>query len=574
MLRELSIKNFAIIDDLQICFSDGLTILSGETGAGKSIIINAVKLLLGSRADAGLIRTGSENAELEVFFQIRPDTKVFEILKSNGYDISEGLVIRRIISRNERHRIYLNGHIATLQLLNSITENLASISGQHAHQLLLKEEQHLIILDQFGGLMLLREKVQKCFSEIMPLIRELNDMKVIRERQAARIRELEIQKQEILDAAVNPGEDSALERESALLRNGETLYQAVHGCIDELYNAQNAIVERLVEVKKILEKACQIDPELSPRAKGIIDATFQIEDIAEDLRTYLQEIPLDGHRLEEVETRLDTLRRLKRKYGGSLESVIAHLESVDHELLQIGNISDHILETETKIFELRNELISLTIKLSEKRRETAEIFAKKVEKELGSLKMDQTRFQILIQEIPANEITDPYLNFSLENKAIAITETGIDRATFMIAPNVGEVLKPLADIASGGELSRVVLALKAILAETESVETIIFDEVDAGIGGGVAEVVGEKLSSLSRYHQIICITHLPQIAKFGDHHFKISKHISSGRTRTIIQPLDKELRIKEIARMLGGKKMTKVTLDHAVEMLQIKKYND
>ncbi len=177
MLRELSIKNFAIIDDLQICFSDGLTILSGETGAGKSIIINAVKLLLGSRADAGLIRTGSENAELEVFFQIRPDTRVAEILNSNGYDVSEGLVIRRIISRNERHRIYLNGHIATLQLLNSITENLASISGQHAHQLLLKEEQHLIILDQFGGLMLLREKVQKYFFEIMPLIRELNDMK-------------------------------------------------------------------------------------------------------------------------------------------------------------------------------------------------------------------------------------------------------------------------------------------------------------------------------------------------------------------------------------------------------------
>ncbi|RLC12842.1 MAG: DNA repair protein RecN, partial [Deltaproteobacteria bacterium] len=261
-----------------------------------------------------------------------------------------------------------------------------------------------------------------------------------------------------------------------------------------------------------------------------------------------------------------TLQRLKRRYGGSLEAVLSHLESVEDELAGIENISGEISETEKRLSKLKSRLIHVAEELSEKRRHIAEILSEKVEKELSTLKMSQTKFKIQLQHIPINESTEPYLM----TDGNALGETGMDRTTFLIAPNIGESLKPLARIASGGELSRVVLALKAILAQTESVETVIFDEVDAGIGGSTAEVVGRKLSSLADYHQVICITHLPQIAKFGDRHFKISKHVSDGRTLTTIDPLDEKDRVREIARMLGGAKMTQVTLDHATEMLQEK----
>jgi len=563
MLRELSIKNFAIIDDLHICFSNGLTILSGETGAGKSIILNAVNLLLGSRATIQLIRTDAESAELEATFQIAFKSRVSEIMVQHGYNSSEELLIRRIISRNGRHRIYINGRLATIQLLNSITENLASISGQHEHQGLLKEEQQLLILDQFGGLVPLRKQVSKLFHEILPLITELKKLNAIKDRQSEHIELLEFQKKEIIQTSITPGEDSALEKERMRLKNGETLYQAVHGSIEALYNTQGAVVERLVEVRRNLDRVCQIDSELSSAAKGVADTTFQIEDIIEELRNYLKNIQIDEARLEDVEARLDILQKLKRKYGGSLDAVIAHLESIEHELSEVENISDKINATEAKLSELHSQLAKLALKLSEKRDHTAINLAKKLEMELTTLKMSQTQFQVFLRTISAGDKADPYL--TIDGKAI--DETGIDCASFLIAPNVGENLKPLAGIASGGELSRVVLALKAILAETESVETVVFDEVDAGIGGGVAEVVGKKLSFLARHHQVICITHLPQIAKFGDHHFKISKHVEQGRTITNIDPLGDEERIKEIARMLGGVEITRATIDHAREML-------
>ncbi len=564
MLKELSIKNFTIIENLHICFSDGLTILSGETGAGKSIIINAVNLLLGSRASAKLIRTGVETAELEALFKITPESRVFKILDEQGGKASEELLIRRIISRGDRHRIYINGHLATIQMLNQATENLASISGQHAHQGLLKEDLQLMIIDQFGGLTPIRNKIYGLFHEIVPLIQKLRKLNNIRDRQAEHINLLEFQKKEILDASIKPGEDASLEQEKIKLKNGEELYSAVYSSIEDLYSAKGAVVERLVEVKKNLDKATAIDPELTPKAKELSEATFRIEDIAEELRTYLKIITIDDKRLEEVESRLDILTRLKRKYGGTLEAVISHLETIDQELSGIENISGQINDIETKLSELHRELSGLSLDLSSKRSKTAKLLAKKVEKELASLRMSGTKFKISLQTIPASDNSDSHLVV----KGNTINETGIDQANFLIAPNVGEDLKPMASIASGGELSRIVLALKAILAEKGSVETLVFDEVDAGIGGSVAEAVGRKLSKLARYHQIICITHLPQIAKFGDNHFRITKNVSHGRTITSINPLNEKDRIKEIARMLGGMEITKTTLEYAREMLK------
>jgi len=564
MLQELTIRNFAIIDDLNISFPADLTVLSGETGAGKSIILNAVNLLLGSRANTTLIRTGAEVAELEALFQIAPKSDVVNIMEQHGYDASEGLLVRRLISRSDNNRIYINGRLSTMQILNSITENLASISGQHAHQGLLKEDQHLLILDQFGGLMFLREEVFQCFHQILPIIEKLKNLISTKEKQAERIELLEFQKKEITEASMVLAEDAALEKELTILKNGEALYQAVNGSIEELYSAQGSIVERLVEVKKNLEKAGRIDSQITLKAEGVAGVTFNLEDMVENLRTYLKTIQIDEKRLEAVEDRIDTLQRLKRKYGGSIEAVLKHLDSISQELFGIENISGTIADTEKELSLLHKKFVQLAETLSDKRNEKAKILAKKVVTELDYLEMSSTRFQISLKNTPADEKANSYLTVN----GNLLTETGLDRATFLIAPNIGEALKPLVSIASGGELSRVVLAMKAILAETDSVETVVFDEVDAGIGGSVAEVVGKKLSSLADHHQVICITHLPQIAKFANQHFCISKSVSDGRTSTSINPLNEKDRLKEIARMLGGVEITQATLDHAREMLE------
>jgi DNA repair protein RecN (Recombination protein N) len=428
---------------------------------------------------------------------------------------------------------------------------------------LLKEEQQLVIIDQFGGLVPDRYYVYQCFHEIVPLIRHLNDLKAKKDRQTEHIQLLEFQKREIQAAGLVPGEDAALEQERIRLKNSESLFQTAWDSIETLYDSQGAVVEHLLLITKNLEKASLIDPLLVSSAKRMAEIAFNVEDVAEELRTYLKKIEMDENRLEVVEDRLDIISKLSRKYGGSLDAVFLRLESIEKELLSMEGLTDDISDAEKRLSSLHNKLVEAATKLSEKRKKVAVVLAKKVEKELASLKMPQTQFKISFRTTPADSSNDPYLTIEKN----VVYETGIDQAVFLIAPNVGEPLKPLSSIVSGGELSRVVLAIKAILAQTESVETIVFDEVDAGIGGGVAEVVGRKLAALAKHHQIICITHLPQIAKFGDHHFSISKHVSEGRTKTSINCLSDSERINEIARMLGGEKITKATLDHAREML-------
>ncbi len=564
MLQELTIKNFAIIDDIQIALENGLTILSGETGAGKSIIINAVNLLLGSRATAKMIRTGAQAAELEALFQVQPGTRVAAIMEAHGYQADEGLLIRRIIARNDRHRIYINGQLATVQVLNTITANLASISGQHVHQLLLKEDQQLLTLDQYGDLMPLRTEVHRHYHQILPLSEELRALRAREDRQAEHLELLSYQKQEILDSDVLPDEDKHLSEEIKRLRNAESLLQAVHTSIDQLYSAPRSVIENLGEIRKQLDHATRLDSTLIPKTRTLADTTFQLEDLVQELRTYKDTVQIDPGRLETAEARLDTLTRLKRKYGGSLEAIARHLEAISEQLAAVENITTRISAMEETLHKLHNQLAQQAEELSRQRARTAISLAGKVEQELASLKMPRTQFKISLTPTKADPQSDPYLIWHHK----AINATGIDQTTFLIAPNVGEELKPLAGIASGGELSRVVLALKAILAANETVATVVFDEVDAGIGGGAAEVVGKKLAHLAEFHQVLCITHLPQIAKFGSHHFRISKHVIKGRTATAINPLSASERIQEIARMLGGEKITQTTIDHAREMLR------
>ncbi|MCP4158810.1 MAG: DNA repair protein RecN [Deltaproteobacteria bacterium] len=565
MLQELSIRNFAIIDDLNISFSEGLTVLSGETGAGKSIILNAVNLLLGSRATSKMVRTGTEFAELEAFFHITKGSDVYQLMEEHGYDPSEGLIIRRIISGNDRHRIYINGRIGTIQLLTSITQNLASISGQHAFQGLLKEDQHLSILDQFDNLRNLREGVSIAYKEIVPLINKLKELKDLQKRQSEHIELLTFQKKEIEEATLVALEDEELEKEKTKLRNSETLYQAVHSSIQEIYSHPGSVFEKLVNVKKEIEKSARLDFDLDTRSQEIEDIIFRVEDTASELREYRNNIRIDEGRLETVEERLDLLQKLKRKYGGTeatLDNIFSYYNEICTELNDVKNISSNIDDISEKLKKKHSKLSDKALKLSKKRAHAAKIFSDKIAEELSSLEMPDTSFEVLLTQEKA--IDGEGLNVS----GYKIDETGMDNAVFMISPNIGEALKPLSKIASGGELSRVVLAMKAILAEKDSVGTVIFDEVDAGIGGGIAEVVGKKITSLSNYHQVICITHLPQIAKFGNHHFKISKKVEDGRTSTSISPLDKEKRVEEIARMLGGIEITDATFNHAREMIE------
>jgi DNA repair protein RecN (Recombination protein N) len=563
MLQELSIRQFAIIDDIRICFDHGLTILSGETGAGKSIIINAVNLLLGSRASEKMVRTGAASAEVEALFRVDADSPVARSMESHGFSTAEGLLIRRIISRSDRHRVYINDRLSTMQVLKTLTRHMASISGQHAHQGLLKEDQQLLILDQIGGLLTLRKEVQEGFNGLLSLIQEYRTLIQSKGQQQDQTALLRFQQQEIQTAHITPGEDGDLAQEISRLKNAETLYETVHSSIDSLYSASGAVMEQLQDVGKRLDHASRLDADLASSSEALSETAYKIEDVVASLRAYLGRIQMDEGRLEEAEERLDLLNKLKRKYGDTLEAVLEREVAMGQELAQMENLSEKITHVHQRLLGHQKKTGALCEKLSHERQKAAKGLSRAVVTELLGLKMNQTRFQVSLTPVVPSSTPEPFLAAGDR----VMTETGFETARFLIAPNVGEALKPMSEIASGGELSRIVLALKAILAQTDAVETIIFDEVDAGIGGATADVVGKKLARLSRYHQVICITHLPQIARFGDHHFKIAKHIKNQRTATTIHLLTPDDRIHEIARMMAGDNVTEKTLDHASEMM-------
>lgn len=567
MLRELSIRNFAIIDDLSITFNDGLTILTGETGAGKSIIVNAVNLILGSRATPELIRSSGESAELEALFELAQGTAATQISMLLEVDITDGLIIRRVIHRNGRHKVYLNGRLSTNQMLAGINEHLATIAGQHAHQKLLNADYHLLVLDQIAGLTSQRAQVEHCYNNILPLIQKVSKLKRQLANQSEQNELLEYQYKEIQEAAIEPQEDERLEQECKLLRHSELLHQGAAGCEERLYGGSGSVTECLSEISATLQGLCQIDTKLSPLSDQLKTARFELEDVASELSKYIGGIEQDPARLETIETRLHLLQKLKRKYGGTLESVIGHRNSVEQALDAACTLPAQIAEAEMAQNTLRYELVAQSQVLSKKRQKAAIPFVERIQEELAAVGMPNTRLAVCFKPVPISEGMEPHLVLDRDGVAGGIESTGADRVEFMIAPNHGEELRQLARIASGGELSRMVLAIKAILATSSSVETLIFDEVDSGIGGSVAEMVGKKLASLGQFHQVLCITHLAQIAQFGKQHFKISKAVKDERTRTTISLLTREERVQELARMLAGANITQKALDHAEEMI-------
>ncbi len=564
MLSELAIKSFAIIDDIRISFKDGFTVLTGETGTGKSIIIQAVNLLLGSRASADLVRAGCDAAELEAFFEINENSSTFRLLRDQGLDGSEGLIIRRIISASGKSRVFINSRQSTLDLLKQVTENLAGISSQHAHQGLTKEENHLDILDTFANTMKLRNDVSQLYRRLLPLRKKI---KALTQRLKEKEKErdfLEFQINEITDADISANEDEALEKKRKSLVNASKIFEAVNRCIHEIYDSEGSFIERLSFLKNDIEKISIEDDHLERIIQQLSGTIFDLQDIVGGLRQYSSTIDLDPASLEITDQRLDLISKLKRKYGPTLEQVFEEYESMQQNLSETAEIELQIKKYEKEQNEFLKKIGQKAENLSKKRKLASDELSRLARKELNALEMGKAKFEVAFDRHTTKDPED-----IITAKGEKIGPAGIDKVSFLLSPNQGEVLKPLAKIASGGELSRIVLALKAVLSSTQSLETLIFDEVDAGIGGATSEKVGLKLKQLSEKHQVICITHLAQIAKYAVSQFRISKDVVNRRTCTTIVPLAQhDDRIDELARMIGGTQITDATRIHARELLE------
>jgi DNA repair protein RecN (Recombination protein N) len=554
MLQELRIKNFAIIDELNLSFLKGLNILTGETGAGKSIILNAVHLLLGDKATEEWIRSSEEEASVEALFDISGNPEVRERIKEKASHLQnagekDSLLIRRVVSRSGRGKVFINGNLATLGMLSEVGEGLLSIYGQHEHQSLQRVETHIDILDEFGGLLELREEFQNQYYGFISLSEQVEKIRAEKERSAKERELMGFQSKEIEASGIQFGEEESLREERTILTHAKKLMDFAHVAEETIYSEEGSTIEKIQKILNQGREMVAIDPSLSSSLKALESTLIQLEEIALAMRDYSRRVEINPMRLDEIESRLEEIDRLKRKYGSSIEEIFSFKRKVDAVLKSYASDEESLSELEGRLGPLRQTVIGLGEKLSERRKKVALELKKSIERELNSLGMKKSVFEIEIDSLP-------------------LSVKGVDRVEFLISPNVGEEVKPLAKIASGGELSRIMLAMKRILAKVGGRQVLIFDEVDSGIGGAMAEVVGRKLTELSRHHQVICVTHLPQIACFADQHHSVRKEVKSGRTITLVDRLDKESIVEEIARMLGGVKVTEKTRAHAKEMIE------
>ena len=555
MLSYLAIRNYAIIRDLEINFHEGFNVVSGETGAGKSILVGAVNLILGARASNELIRTGTAEASVEAIMQLKPSGCLCErYLSELGIDCGPELVIRRSISRGGRNRVFINDQAASVQQLQQLSPLLISVSGQHEHQLLLDPETHLGLLDSFGSL-------DEACSEVRAIYRAweekrdgLGRMRRAREHKAAQMDFLRFQIAELESAKILPNEDYELSKEREILKNAAALSCASQRAVHALYSEKGAVLERLSEVEKDLGAILNADPSQSGLGENLQQARIHLQEMTHALQRYAERIVFDPLRLAAAEERLAFLGRLAKKYGPTANEMLARLEDL-RKTAGAGEeaaLGEEAMERE--IESLRLAYLEKAGDLSRKRREAAERLSGEVSNNLADLDMPRARFCVRFSEGDGN--------------APLVSPTGLDRIEFLLSANPGEELKPLVRIASGGELSRILLALKTLLGRKEEAETLIFDEVDAGIGGRTAEMVGIQLNKLSKRHQIICITHLPQIACYGKFHYYVKKHAEGNETSTTISMLSESERLEELARMLGGISISEKVREHAKELLR------
>jgi DNA repair protein RecN (Recombination protein N) len=567
LLSELTITNFAIIDRIQLTLVPGLSVLTGETGAGKSIIIDAVSTLLGGRADAELIRAGTEGARVEGIFVLPPTLReeLTPLLHEQGLQDDSGgeLILARAINRSGRNVCRVNGRAVPLSVLAQLGERLVDIHGQSEHLSLLRVKEHLNFLDRYAGLQEQRAAVAEGVRALRRVREELASLHRDERELARRADLLQYQVHEIEDAQLLPDEEDELLNERKLLLNAERLSELSHSAYQTLAGGeeQHTIADLLDSVLRDLTELERLDAQVAAQRQVVEETTYQLEDLARMLRSYRDGVEFNTVRLQAVEERLDLIHGLKRKYGGCIPEILRFAQEAARELHAITHNEERMAELEQEQARLVADVGAQAAALSAERRAAAERLSTGIERELDELSMKQAHFVVDIQWKEAEE------GLLVEGKNYAFDLTGIDRVEFLISPNVGEPPKPLAKIASGGETSRLMLALKAVLSAADQVPTLIFDEIDQGIGGRAGGVVGLKLWGLTSEHQVLCVTHLPQLACYGDTHFQVDKAESEGRTVTRVRMLEGQERIEELAAMLGGP-AGKTQLRSAEEMFQ------
>ncbi len=555
MLQELRVHNLALIDTLHLDLaarSTGLIVLTGETGAGKSIILQAINLLTGGRGTAALVRGDCEQASIEAVFSVRPDhTEMQALLTEHTLVDGGGCLIRRVLTREGRSRLYINDQSVTTRLAGELTAHLINVASQHDHQMLLQARSHIDYLDTYGDLWELRRQFGGLFRRWRDASAELRQLEG-REQDKERQRDfLGYQLQEIRKAKVVAGEDEQLQQERDRLKASDGLMRAMGAASRQM---GERVMPAMAEIKKQVDQAAALDPTLGLLAERIGSARFELEDLAGQVERYLDEIPSDPSRLETIAARLAELKQLQRKYGATLEEVIEFARVAAESLAQLDSLDEQIALAGRRVEQAAAEMLHLAGELSQERRQAAKRLGRSMEQELASLSFPQAVFEVAIAE-PEQQGTE------------GIQASGRDTVEFLFSANPGEPPRPLARIASGGELSRLMLAMKCLLARRDQVDTVIFDEIDAGIGGQAASAVAAKISELAGHHQVFCITHLPQIAACADLHFRVEKQVEHGRTRTLIIPLDRDQRVGELARMLGGERPSPQTLAYAEELI-------
>jgi len=550
MLNELNIRNFATIDRLQVAFRAGFNVLTGETGAGKSIIIDAVGLLLGDRARPELIRAEADEATIEAIISLENAPEVMQRLVDEGFEATGELLIRRIISRSGKNRVYLNGALATLAQLQSVTSELVVIYGQHEQQQLQKPSAHLDMLDRYAGVDSELSACVETFSVVQHLRERMQALDLAERDRQQRLDLLSFQSQELAQASLRPGEDEELALERQRLLHAGRLAEVCAGGYAELYDGEEAICGRLATLAASQDALATIDPVFAELSAAVCQAQYNLEDVANRLRRYGDDVVFDPQRQSEIEERLALLAVLKRKYAPSLVEILQKQMEIDDELALLADVdvSRKALNRDLTVAEASFSA-AVTV-LSSRRQQAATELERAVGGELAGLAMERARFEVRLEPIDA-------------------AAKGAERCLFHLSANPGEPPKPLNRIASGGELSRIMLAIRRAVPQSEGTATLIFDEVDAGIGGIAATRVGEKLHGVACGLQVLCVTHLPQVAAFADWHYRVEKQQDDTVTRTSLVLLGSEERVLEMARMLGGAQVTERTLAHARELVSV-----
>ncbi len=562
MLQELSIKNFAIIESLSLTFEEGLTVLSGETGAGKSIIIDAIHLLVGGRGSSEYVRHGEKKAEIEGLFILDDDSHPsYEKAASFGIEIEEGMIIlRRDISSGGKSVCRINGKLVTIATLREIGASLIDIHGQHEHQELMNENLHLSLLDQFGGKEISSNlsSYREVYREYQTIYKQLTRLNESEQEMAHRLDLIQFQLKEIHDANLQMNEDEGLLEEKQKLMNFEKLFESLQTSYDSIQGERKGLDWTGLAMSH-LETAAEIDPQYEKTLEAVSNAFYMLEDAAHQVRGELDQLEFEPNRLDLIEARLNEINGLKRKYGSSVEEILSYSSKIEEEIETIMNKDSHIESLQHALRSLEKDLDLEAKTLSQTREKWAKKLTSNIHEQLKQLYMDKTKFEVKIEKRGEGK---PF-SFSDYKK------DGSDSVEFYISTNPGEPLKPLSKVASGGELSRIMLALKTIFSKHQGITSIIFDEVDTGVSGRVAQAIAEKIYQVALNSQVMCISHLPQVAAMADCHLFISKKLSHGRTSTAVKRLDEEEKIKEISRMISGVEITDLTLEHAKELLHL-----